>query len=100
MIKIFFAQLELSDASLQMLVEGECLKLLTINKHKELYKFNLFSFEIKVALSTFQQIMDTMLIGLDCTQAYLDDILIKNETRHQHAEDVKIVFERIKEYGF
>ena len=43
--------------------------------------------------------MDTMLAGLDCAQAYLDDLLIKSETRHQHVEDIKTVFERIKEYG-
>ena len=62
----------------------ECLKLLTINTHKGLFKFNLLPFEIKVAPSIFQQIMDTILAGLDCAQAYLDDILIRSETRHQH----------------
>ena len=44
--------------------------------------------------------MDYGYNGLDCVQAYLDDILIKSETRHQHVEDIKIVFERIKEYEF
>ena len=38
-----------------------------------------------------------MLAGLDRAQAYLDSILIESETRPQ---DIKIVFERIKEYGF
>ena len=44
--------------------------------------------------------MDTMFAWLDWALAYLDDILIKRETRHQYMEDMKIVFERIKEYGF
>ena len=44
--------------------------------------------------------MDTMLAGFDCARAYLDDILIKSESRHQHVDDIKTVFERIKEYGF
>lgn len=44
--------------------------------------------------------MYTMLAGLDCAQAYLDDVLTKSETQNQHTEDVKKVFERIKDYGF
>ena len=45
-------------------------------------------------MSIFQRIVDTML-WLDCAQAYLDVILIISETRDQHVEDIKIVFERI-----
>ena len=78
--------LVLSDAYLQILVE-ECSKLLLTLK--ELLKYNRLSFGIKVIPSIFQQIMDSILAGLDCGLAYLDDILIKNETGHQHLEDVK-----------
>ena len=41
-----------------------------------------------------------MFAWLDCAQVYLDDMLIKSETRHRHLEDIKIVSKRIKEYGF
>eukprot|EP00106_Octopus_bimaculoides_P000827 XP_014768269.1 PREDICTED: uncharacterized protein K02A2.6-like [Octopus bimaculoides] len=41
-----------------------------------------------------------MLTSLDFTIAYLDDILIKSESCGQHAEQVKKVFKRRKDYGF
>ena len=95
MVEIF-SKLDLSGAYLQILVEEECSKLLTINTHKGLYKFNRFPFGIKVAPNIFQQIIDTMFFGLDCAQTYLDDILIKIETKNQYMKDIKVVFERIK----
>ena len=88
-----------------MKVEEECSKLLTINTHKGLYKFNQFPFEIlgetfKVSPNIFQQIMDTMLAGLDFATAYLNDILIKSKDRKIHFEHIIQVFQRIEEYGF
>ena len=64
----------------QKQVDEESSKLLTVNAHKGLDKFNCLFFGIKVAPSIFQQIIDKMLSGLDFAQAYLDDILIKSET--------------------
>ena len=74
-----FSKLDLSDAYLQVKVEDECSKLLTINTHNGLYKFNRLPFGLKVSPSIFLQIMDTMLAGLDFATAYLDDILIKSK---------------------
>ena len=82
MAEIFFSKLDLSDTDLQILIEEECSKLLTINTHKGLLKFDRLSLQIKVAPSIFQQIIDTMLTGLDCAQTYPDDILIKSKNRH------------------
>ena len=95
-----FSKLDLSEAYLQIPVEENCAKLLTINTHKGLYNFNRLPFGIKVAPGIFQQTMDTMLSDLDFAIAYLDDILIKSESREEHAEHVKTVFKKIKEYGF
>ena len=75
-----FSKLDLLDIYLQIQVDEECLKLLTVNTHKELYKFNQLPFDVKVAPNILQKMMDTMFSGLDCTQAYLDDILIKSKT--------------------
>ncbi|XP_014791352.1 uncharacterized protein K02A2.6-like [Octopus bimaculoides] len=43
-----FSKLDLSDAYLQTQMEDDCTKLLTINTHKSLYKFNRLPFGIKV----------------------------------------------------
>eukprot|EP00106_Octopus_bimaculoides_P016627 XP_014784069.1 PREDICTED: uncharacterized protein K02A2.6-like [Octopus bimaculoides] len=93
-----FSKLDLLEAYLQLQVKEECLKLLTINTHKGLYKFSRLPFGIKVAPSIFQQVMDTILADTDFAIAYLDDILIKSEFRDQHDKHVKKVFERLKAY--
>ena len=81
-----FSKLDLSDAYLQVKVEEECSKLLTINTQTVLYKFNWLPFGLKASPSIFQQIMDTMLAGLDFTTADLDDILIKSKDQKTHFE--------------
>lgn len=48
----------------------------------------------------FQKVMDTMLAGLDFAVAYLDDVLIKRETRWQHSEHTQEVFQTIEDYRF
>eukprot|EP00106_Octopus_bimaculoides_P020916 XP_014788358.1 PREDICTED: uncharacterized protein K02A2.6-like [Octopus bimaculoides] len=76
----FFSKLVLSEAYLQVKVDEECSKLLSINTYKRLYIFNRLPFGIKVAPGIFQQVMDTMLAGSDFAIAYLDSILIKSES--------------------
>ena len=70
-----FLKIDLSEAYLQVKVEEECTKYLTIHTHR----LRRLSFNLKVAPSLFQQIMDIMLSGLEYAMAYLDDILIKSE---------------------
>lgn len=76
---LIFSKINLSDANLQIPVGNECSRLLTINTHHGMYKFNHLSFGIKVSPAMFRQVMDTMLSGLDFVVAYLDDILLKCE---------------------
>ena len=67
-------------------------KTLIINTHKGLSKLNRIPLGLKVSPRLFQQVMDTMLTGLDVAIAYLDDILIKRENNNQHFEHMKEVF--------
>ena len=53
-MEIFFSKLDLSNMYLQILVDDECLKLLTINTPKELYRFNRLPFRIKFSPGIFQ----------------------------------------------
>lgn len=61
----FFTHINLSDAYLQTEVLLESAKLLTINTHKGLYTFNRLAPGVKSAPGAFQQLMDTMLMGID-----------------------------------
>ncbi|XP_014775932.1 uncharacterized protein K02A2.6-like [Octopus bimaculoides] len=95
-----FSKLDLSDAYLQIKVNDKCSKYLTINAHRGLYKYTRLPFELKVASAIFQQIMDAILSDCEFAIPYLDDILIKNNSREQHVEHIKAVFKKMKEYGF
>ena len=95
-----FSKIDLSEAYLQIPVEEESSKLLCISIHKGLFKFNRLAFGIKVTPAIFQQIIVTMLSGLDFFIGYLDDILMKSETIEQHRKHVFQVFKRINKYSF
>ena len=68
--------------------------------HRSLYRLRWLPFGLKVALSLFQQIMDTMLSGLEYAMAYLDDILIKSKNFEEHKSHVREVFKRFEKYRF
>ena len=79
MEEIFFSKIHLSDAYLQIPVKEECSKLLRINTHRGLYKFERLPFGVKVVWAIFQKIMDSMLSDLDFADAYLHDILMNSQ---------------------
>ena len=93
----FFSKI---DAYLQIPVEEESSKLLCINTHYGLFKFERLPFGVKVAPTIFQQVMDTMLSGFDFAVAYLDDILMKIQSLGKHKEHVHKVFAKIQDHGF
>ena len=90
-----FSKIDLSEAYLQVKVEEECTKYLTIHIHRGLYRLRLLPFRLKVAPNLFQEIMDTMLSRLEYAMVYLDDILIKSEKFEEHKSHIREVFKRI-----
>ena len=95
-----FSKIDLSEAYLQIPMEEQSSKLLCISTHKGLFKFNRLAFGVKTAPAIFQQIIDTMLAGLDYSIGYLDDILMRSKDTEEHRAHVFGVFKRIQEYGF
>ena len=69
---------------LQVKVDEQCTKYLTINTNNGLYILKRLPFRLKVAPSLFLQIMVTLLSGLDFKVAFLDDILIKSKNVEEH----------------
>uniref|UniRef100_A0A8R1I4B2 RNA-directed DNA polymerase n=1 Tax=Caenorhabditis japonica TaxID=281687 RepID=A0A8R1I4B2_CAEJA len=72
----YFTQIDLAEAYLQIEVEEQCKKLLTINTHLGLFYPNRLPFGVKTAPAIFQQIIDTMISGLEGVTAYMDDLVI------------------------
>ncbi len=70
-----FSKIDLSQAYLQMHVEEQSHEILTMNTHKELFRYCRLPFGITSAPALFQQAVDQILSGLPRVQCYLDDIL-------------------------
>ncbi|XP_055634157.1 uncharacterized protein K02A2.6-like [Toxorhynchites rutilus septentrionalis] len=96
----YFSQLDLSDAYLQVEVEEESQKYLTINTHRGLFKYNRLPPGNKSAPGAFQRIIDSMVAGIPGVKPYLDDIMIAGRTKEEHDRSLHVVLERIKTYGF
>ncbi|GBO19368.1 Transposon Ty3-I Gag-Pol polyprotein [Araneus ventricosus] len=64
-----------------------------------LFEYTCMTFGLKNAAQSFQRFIDQVLLGLDCSYAYLDDILIASKNEGQHKLDVEKVFQRLKDYG-
>ena len=64
-----------------------------------MFKYERLPFDVKTAPAVFQQIMDTVIVGLDFATAYLDNILVKSNSIEEHKSFLKNFFERIRNYG-
>ena len=63
--------------------------------HRGLFKYERLPFGVKTAPAVFQQIMDTMIAGLDFATAHLDDILVKSNPMEEHRSFQEKKIERI-----
>ncbi|XP_055542887.1 uncharacterized protein K02A2.6-like [Wyeomyia smithii] len=96
----FFSHIDLSDAYLQVEVEEEFRKMLTINTHQGLFQYNRLPPGVKSAPGAFQRIIDSMVAGIPGVKPYLDDIMIAGKTQEEHDRNLYAVLERIQDYGF
>ena len=66
------------------------------------FRYEKMAFGLSGAPSTFQRVMDAMLVGLRDVEVlvYLDDLLLFSETIEDHMRRMKLVFERVREANF
>lgn len=96
----YFSKIDLSDAYLQVKVSDASMPLLTINTHRGLYQYRRLPFGVKSSPGIFQQIMNTMLAGLEGVISYLDDILVVAKSEKDHMTNLHNLFVRINDWGF
>ena len=56
-------------------------------------------FGLQNAAQTCERFVDEITRGLDFVFAYIDHFLIASETEEQHHEHLRILFERLNDYG-
>ena len=73
--------LDLTHAYLQLELDDESKKLVTINTQKRLFQYNRLPFGVSAAPSIFQRTIEGVLRGIPNVCVYLDDILITEKTK-------------------
>ena len=95
-----FTKLDLSQAYLQLALEEDSMKYVTINTHQGLYQFTRLPFGISSAPAIFQRLMDKILHGLSGVICYIDDILITGKNEEEHLRNLAAVLNRLEKHGF
>ncbi|CAH2101617.1 unnamed protein product [Euphydryas editha] len=64
-----------------------------------LFEFPYMSFGLRNAGQTFQRFVDGMVRGFDFCYPYVDDILVFSRSTSEHKEHLRILFQRLREFG-
>lgn len=72
----WFSVIDLKDAYLQLELDENSRKYLTITTHKGYHQYCRMPFGIKTAPSIFQRVIDQVLAGIEKTASYFDDVCI------------------------
>ena len=94
-----FSELELADAYLQVALEEDSNKYVTISTHKGLYHFNRLPFGVTSAPAIFQRTIDSLLKGISNISVYIDDILVSGSPEMEHLQTLEQVMTRLEQAG-
>ena len=96
----YFTSLDLKSGYWQVLMDDSDKEKTAFACHRGLFQFNVMPFGLCNAPAIFQNLMATVLEGLDqFTVAYLDDILIFSRTLEEHFSHIQQVFDRLREHS-
>jgi RNase H-like domain found in reverse transcriptase/Integrase core domain/Integrase zinc binding domain/Reverse transcriptase (RNA-dependent DNA polymerase) len=98
--KKIYSKIDLADAFLQVELDDDAKKLLTVNTHLGLQQINRLQPGVKTAPGFFQELMTKMLSGIDGAFAFIDDIVLGADDEVSHKKLLFNVLDRIQEYGF
>ncbi|CAD6192992.1 unnamed protein product [Caenorhabditis auriculariae] len=95
-----YTQINFADAYLHIELDDSTKEILTVNTHRRLYRYNRLPFGVKSAPGILQEVIDSMISGLNGVAAYLDDIIVTGRSTDEHRRNLEALFDRIHNYGF
>lgn len=97
----YFTTLDLTSGFHQILISAEDAPKTAFSVPQGHYQFNRMPFGLKNAPSTFQKLMNNCLSGLQGTRCfvYLDDIVIYSHDLTSQINNLKAVFDRIRNFN-
>ena len=94
-----FTKLDLQNAYLQVELDEQSKRFVTINTQKGLFRYNRLPFGVSSAPAIFQRIMDQLIGGMPFVCASMDDILITGRNNEEHLKNVDEVLRRLTAAG-
>ena len=94
-----FTKLDLKNAYMQIELEEESKKFVTINTSRGLFQYNRLQFGVSSSPAIFQRVIDNVLQRIPYVCAYLDDILVTGRTDEEHLHNLDKVLSRLATAG-